>query len=217
MPSQNLVYADVEGNIGYQAPGAIPIRSRGDGRWPVPGWDGKHEWKGYVPFDALPRELNPDEGFIVTANNQVVGDQYPYTLGADTAPGYRSARIRDLLTSKDRLSVRDMTRFQMDTYNPNAEQLVPYLLDVQLETRFARQGQDTLRGWDYRQDADSAAAAYFSVVWRNVLELTFHDELPREQWPDGGERWFNVDADDPRQAEQPLVGQPGDADDRRAP
>ena len=103
MPSQNLIYADVEGNIGYQAPGAIPIRSRGDGRWPVPGWDGRHEWKGYVPFNALPRVLNPDEGFIVTANNQVVGDRYPYKLGADTAVGYRSERIRDLLTSKDRL------------------------------------------------------------------------------------------------------------------
>ena len=81
VPSQNLVYADVEGNIGYQAPGAIPIRSRGDGRWPVPGWDGKHEWKGYVPFDALPKELNPDEGFIVTANNRVVGEEYPFMLG----------------------------------------------------------------------------------------------------------------------------------------
>jgi penicillin amidase len=192
VPSQNLVYADVDGNIGYQAPGAIPIRSRGDGRWPVPGWDGKHEWKGYVPFKALPTELNPDEGFIVTANNRVVGDQYPVELGADTAPGYRSERIRDLLTSKKRLSVRDMSRFQMDTYNPNAARLVPYLLKIDLESRFARQGQDRLRSWDFRQASDSAAAAYFSVVWRNVLELTFHDELPRNQWPNGGERWFDV-------------------------
>ena len=192
VPSQNLIYADVEGNIGYQAPGDIPIRNRGDGRWPVPGWDGKHEWKGFVPFDALPRVLNPDEGFIITANNRVVGDQYPYTLGADTAPGYRSARIRDLLTSKDELTVRDMTRFQTDTYNPIAEQISESLLEVDLDTRFARQGQNTLRAWDRRQDADSPGAAYFSVVWRNLLELTFHDELPRDQWPDGGERWFNV-------------------------
>ena len=192
VPSQNLVYADVEGNIGYQAPGAIPIRSRGDGRWPVPGWDGKHEWTGYVPFKALPRELNPKEGFVVTANNRVAGDRYRYLLGADTAVGYRSERIRDLITSKDRLSVRDMTRFQTDSYNPNAEQLVPYLLDIELDDRFARQGQETLEGWDHRQSADSGAAAYFSAVWRNLLEMTFHDELPREQWPDGGERWFNV-------------------------
>ena len=192
VPSQNLIYADVDGNIGYQAPGAIPIRSRGDGRWPVPGWDGRHEWKGYVPFGALPRVLNPDEDFIITANNQVVGDQYPYTLGADTAPGYRASRIRDLLTSKDRLSVSDMTRFQTDTYNPIAEQMAAHLLEVELDTRFAREGQNTLRAWDYHQDADSPGAAYFNVVWRTMLELTFHDELPQEQWPDGGERWFNV-------------------------
>jgi penicillin amidase len=192
VPSQNLIYADVEGNIGYQAPGAIPIRSRGDGRWPVPGWDGKHEWDGYIPFDALPRVLNPNEGVIITANNRVIGDQYPHTLGADTAQGYRSARIRNLLSSKDRLSVRDMARFQTDTYNPIAEQLSESLLEVDLDTRFARQGQNTLRAWDRRQDADSPGAAYFSVVWRNLLELTFHDELPREQWPDGGERWFDV-------------------------
>lgn len=192
VPSQNLLYADVDGNIGYQAPGDIPIRSRGDGRWPVPGWDGKHEWTGYVPFRSLPSELNPDEGFIVTANNQVIGDQYPYLLGADTAVGYRSERIRALLASKKSLSVRDMSRFQMDSHNPIAKGLTRYLLDVPLETRFAREGQDTLRAWDRQQTPDSRGATYFNVVWRNILELTFHDELPREQWPDGGERWFNV-------------------------
>lgn len=192
VPSQNLVYADVDGNIGYQAPGAIPIRSQGDGRWPVPGWDGEHEWTGTVPFDALPTVLNPKQGFIATANNQVIGNRYPVLLGADTAAGYRSERIRTLLTSKDSLSVRDMSRFQMDSYNLNAERLVPYLLDVQLQARFARQGQDTLRDWDYRQSTGSASAAYFNAVWRNVLAMTFHDEMPREQWPDGGERWFNV-------------------------
>jgi penicillin amidase len=192
VPSQNLVYADVDGNIGYQAPGEIPIRDRGDGRWPVPGWDGKHEWTGFVPFRALPHELNPDEGYFITANNRVIGERYPYLLGTDTAAGYRSERIRDLLTSRAQLSVRDMTRFQTDAYSANAERIVPYLLDVPLLSTFARQGQDTLRGWNYRQTADSAAAAYFNVVWRNLLELTFNDELPREQWPDGGERWFDV-------------------------
>lgn len=174
VPSQNLVYADVEGNIGYQVPGEVPIRSRGDGHWPVPGWDGKHEWTGYVRFEDLPRELNPKEGFVVTP------------------AGDRSERVRDLLASKSHLSVRDMTRFQTDTYDPNAEQLVPYLLDIDLDDTFARQGRETLEGWDYRQTADSGAPAFFSAVWRNVLELTFHDELPRAQWPDGGERWFTV-------------------------
>ncbi|TXL62388.1 penicillin acylase family protein [Aeromicrobium terrae] len=192
VPSQNLVYADVDGNIGYQAPGAIPIRSRGDGRWPVAGWDGKHEWTGYIPFDELPHELNPDEGFVVTANNEVVDDEYPYLIGADFAPGYRSTRIRQLLKEKKQLSVADMTRIQMDAYSANAALLVPRLLRIPLGDRFAREGRDILRGWDYQQRPGSAAAAYFNAVWRNLLELTFHDELPKDQWPGGGERWFDV-------------------------
>ncbi|MCW2831098.1 MAG: penicillin acylase family protein [Aeromicrobium sp.] len=192
VPSQNLVYADVEGNIGYQAPGTIPVRAKGDGRWPVPGWDASHEWTGSVPFDALPNVLNPDEGFIVTANNQVVGDQYPVNLGADTAQGYRSERIRDLLSARDELSVADMSRLQNDTSSANAAVLVPALLEVELESAYYRQGQATLAKWDLMQDADSPGAAYFNAVWRSLLARTFHDDLPRNQWPDGGERWFSV-------------------------
>ncbi|MGJ9411400.1 penicillin acylase family protein [Aeromicrobium sp. CF4.19] len=191
VPSQNLVYADVDGNIGYQSPGAIPIRSRGNGRYPAPGWTGTHEWTGEIPFEELPSVLNPDEGAIVTANNRVIGS-YPYTLGADTAAGYRSERIRDLLQAGDGFDVADMTAMQTDTHNGNAERLVPYLLDVELGDEFDRQGQDTLRGWDFSQPPDSSSAAYFNVVWRHLLELTFHDQLPPEQHPDGGERWFNV-------------------------
>jgi penicillin amidase len=192
VPSQNLIYADVDGNIGYQSPGAIPIRGKGDGRWPAPGWDPAYAWKAAIPFDALPTVYNPPSGMIVTANNKVIGDQYPLNLGADTAPGYRSQRILDLLKAKPKLSVADMSRIQMDNYSANAAQLVPKLLNITLSTKYYRQGQATLKGWNYRQDPDSAAAAYFNVVWRNVLALTFHDELPKSQWPDGGERWFNV-------------------------
>lgn len=193
VPSQNLVYADRKGHIGYQSPGAIPIRSRGDGRWPVPGWDGRHEWTGYVPFDELPSVLDPSDGFIVTANNKVIGDQYPYVLGADTAPGYRSQRIRDLLTGHEgKLSVADMTRLQLDESNPLAPQLVPLLQAISLDDAFDRQGQDVLRGWDFQQDADSAAAAYFNVVWRHLLKGTFADQLPEGHRPNGGERWFQV-------------------------
>ncbi|EFQ82567.1 penicillin amidase [Aeromicrobium marinum DSM 15272] len=192
VPSQNLVYADVDGNIGYQAPGRIPIRGMGDGRWPVPGWDPRYEWTGTVEFDDLPSVLNPDDGMIVTANNRVAGPSYPFELGADTAAGYRSERILDLLSGLDDATVDDFTTLQADTYNANAERLVPFLLDLQLGTPYFREGQDTLRGWDFTQPADSAAAAYFNVVWSYVLELTFRDELPESQWPGGGERWFNV-------------------------
>lgn len=192
VPSQNLVYADVDGNIGYQAPGTIPIRKKGDGRWPVPGWDSSYGWKGSIPFDELPTVFNPAEGFIVTANNKVIGDQYPELLGADTAAGYRSERIRDLLGAKDKLSVQDMSDVQNDTYSALAARLVPALLDVRLEGKYYRQGAETLEQWNFRQDADSSGAAYFNAVWRNLLAATFHDQLPKAVWPSGGERWFSV-------------------------
>ncbi len=192
VPSQNLVYADTAGNIGYQSPGIIPIRGKGDGRMPVPGWDKAYEWKGSIPFDALPSVYNPKSGVIVTANQKVIGDQYPLNLGKDTAPGYRAKRITELLKAKKQLSVADMARIQLDSKSANAEQLVPKLLIITLESRYYRQGRDTLKGWDFQQDADSSPAAYFNAVWRNLLRLTFHDELPKGQWPTGGERWFNV-------------------------
>ena len=192
-PSQNLVYADVEGRIGYQAPGRVPIRAPGhSGRWPVPGWNPAYEWKRFIPFDELPTVLDPPSGLIVTANNAVIGPSYPYLLTSDAAYGYRSQRILDVLGDRDDLTVDDMVELQNDTYNAHAERLTPYLLDISLPTPYFREGQAELRGWDFTQPADSAAAAYFNAVWRNLLELTFHDQLPADVRPDGGERWFEV-------------------------
>lgn len=192
-PSQNLVYADVEGRIGYQAPGRVPIRAPGhDGRWPVPGWDPAYEWRRFIPFDQLPTVLDPPSGLIVTANNAVIGPDYPYRLTSDTAYGYRSQRILDLLEDRDDLSVDDMVELQNDTFNAQAERLTPYLLVIGLPTAYFREGQAELRDWDFTQPTDSAAAAYFNAVWRNLLRLTFHDQLPADVRPDGGERWFEV-------------------------
>ena len=203
-PSQNLVYADVDGHIGYQSPGRIPIRAPGhDGRWPVAGWERSNEWTGYIPFDELPTVLDPPSGIIVTANNAVISPDYPYLLTSDSAYGYRSARISELLAQTPTLGVDDMTRIQNDTYNPNAAQLTPYLLDITLETRYQREGQALLQSWEFDQPADSAAAAYFNVAWRNLLELTFEDQLPDDVRPDGGERWFEV--------VRLLLGDPGNA------
>ena len=192
VPSQNLVYADREGNIGYQSPGTIPVRRTGDGRWPVPGWDPAYDWTGTIPFERLPSVLNPDDGFIVTANNKVIDDDYPFLLGADTAQGYRANRIRSLLDRNEPFTVEDMTALQMDAYNANAARLVPELLKVDVGGAYYSAGQDLLRDWDLQQTADSGAAAYFNVVWNQVLALTFRDELAPEVWPDGGSRWFSV-------------------------
>ena len=211
VPAQNMVYADVDGNIGYQAPGRIPIRKSGnDGLEPSPGWLPADDWSGkYVPFDALPNELNPDEGFIATANQAVIGPDYPYDLTQDWDYGYRSQRIRDVLASKPQLSVDDLSQLQLDTFNGLAPTLVPYLLDIPLPDGYSSDGQRLLANWDFQARADSPAAAYFNVVWSNLLKLTFQDELRKSLWPDGGGRWW--------EAVSGLLKKPDDAwwDDRR--
>ncbi|MGW6279899.1 penicillin acylase family protein [Kribbella sp. NPDC055071] len=192
VPSQNLVYADTDGHIGYQAPGLIPIRNAGNGNWPAPGWDPRYRWTGYIPFDSLPTELDPADGIIVTANQAVVPSTYKYYLTDDWDYGYRSQQITDRIKAAGKLDANAMASIQLDTKNRAAEMLVPYLLQIGIDDAFDKQGQDTLRNWDFTQPADSAAAAYFNVVWRNLLDLTFHDQLPEGTWPDGGSRWFEV-------------------------
>jgi penicillin G amidase len=196
-PSQNVVYADREGHIGYQAPGLIPIRKSGnDGTVPAAGWRPENDWTGeFVPYDGLPNVLDPEEGFIATANQAVIDEDYPYALTADWDRGYRSQRIGEVLLEEEDSSVRDMLELQLDTLSPMAPVLVPYLLELPLPRGYYAAGQGLLEDWDYRQDADSAAAAYYNVVWRNLLDLTFHDELTGDLRPDGGQRWFAVVAD----------------------
>ena len=221
VPAQNLVYADREGHIGYQAPGRVPIRKSGnDGSLPAEGWRADDDWTGeVVPFDGLPSVLDPDEGFVVTANQAVVGPDYPYFLTDDWDRGYRSERIRTLLEEHDELSVDDMAGLQLDDRHPLAPVLVPHLLEQRLPRGYRAAGQRVLADWDFGQDADSAGAAYFNVVWRNLLELTFHDELPEEAWPEGGERWFAVvtdlleDPDDPWWDDATTEGVLEDRDD----
>ncbi|RLU94632.1 penicillin acylase family protein [Streptomyces griseocarneus] len=189
VPSQNLIYADTQGNIGYQAPGRIPVR-KGDGRYPAPGWDSSYKWSSYVPQAELPWEYNPKRGYIVTANQAVADKRYPYQLTSDWGYGVRSQRINDLIQSKikdgGKISTDDMQKMQMDNVSEIAKLLTPYLLKIDVkgdnerETKYVREAQKLLEGWDYTQEADSPAAAYFNAVWRNTLKLAFGNKLPKE-------------------------------------
>ncbi|MFC4012266.1 penicillin acylase family protein [Nonomuraea purpurea] len=196
VPAQNLVYADTTGKIGYQAPGRIPVREKGDGTYPVPGWTGEYDWNlAPIPYDQLPSVEDPAEGFIVTANNAVIDpERYRPLLTKDWAHGYRSERIRDLLRAaieKGPIDATTMSRIQQDTRNGFAETLVPALMGVDLAGPSTR-ARELLKTWDGTQGLDSAPAAYFNAVWRQLLALTFHDELPQAAWPSGGDRWYEV-------------------------
>jgi penicillin amidase len=195
VPSQNLIYADTKGHIGYQAPGQVPIRPSGvDGTYPVPGWDSRYAWsETYIPFKSMPYEYNPKLGYIVTANQAVIDQgKYQYLLTQDWGYGTRSQRINDLIASKikdgGKVSMDDMQSMQGDDSSEIAKLLVPYLLKVDVtndKNSYVRNAQKLLEGWDYNQDADSAAAAYFNAVWRNVLKLAFGNKLPKELRPEG--------------------------------
>ena len=192
VPSQNLVYADVRGNIGYQLPGLVPLRRSGDGTVPVPGWDTRHDWTGTIPFARLPYAQNPSSGVIVAANNQVIGDQYPYVVGSAHSYGWRSQELLDRLEGAQKLTADTAEPLFYDTRQRFAADLVPALLRVRVDDGWVREGQQTLVGWDYRMDPGSAAAAYYAVVEHDLEKLVFRDQLPPELWPTGGDRWYAV-------------------------
>lgn len=199
VPSQNLLYADVAGNIGYQAPGLIPQRRASTpgapaGYLPSPGWDSQWDWQGWVAFEDLPWTFNPPEGLIVAANQQVTAAATPF-LTTEWDYGWRSQRIRELLTDQPKLTVAAMAAIQADTRNQFAPTLVAALLSIDLsEDPFTKEAQDLLRTWDYTQPADaqpaSAAAAYYNAVWSRLLQATFDDQLPSDLRADGGSRWW---------------------------
>ena len=191
-PSQNLVYADVAGNIGYQLPGMMPRRGKGDGRTPAPGWDEAYDWRGMVPFAQLPWVYNPSGGVLVAANQPVIGGQYPYPVGSAYSYGWRSQEILEQLRDTSALTLDQAEALLYDDTIRVAEQLVPALLRVKVDDGWVAEGQRTLVGWDYSAAPDSAAAAYFNVVMHNILKLAFRDELPEELWPVGGDRWNAV-------------------------
>lgn len=191
VPSQNIIYADVDGNIGYQAPGKIPIRENWDGRMPVPGWNSEYEWAGYIPYDELPSVFNPAEGYIVTANNPVVDGSYPYLLTTDWNYGDRAHRIVEMVEADSSVTLDDVAAMQSDNYNRHAERLLPAFLEIDLagENGVAVRSQEILAAWDLNNDVDSAGAAIFEAIWRHLLRLTFHDDLEEDLWPTGGTRW----------------------------
>ncbi len=176
-PSQVFAYADRENNIGYRLAGAVPIRRNGNGLVPVPGWSGDYEWDSLVPDDELPRLLNPPSGLIVTANNKVTGDDYPYVLSFETMPGWRARRIEEMLAAKERLTLRDMEQIQLDETSLYAKELTPLLTGRLSEDPNVRVAVNMLQDWGYRMDQESPAALVFHYTVLHLLDLTFGQKL----------------------------------------
>jgi penicillin G amidase len=195
VPAQNLTYADVDGNIGYQTPGDIPIRRNGDGTLPVPGWTDEYEWTGFIPFDELPFAYNPNEGYIVTANNRVYPNDYSHFITYDWDYGFRARRIVNMIhDAPGKIDKSYIQQMHGDSYDTNAEVYVPILL--QADFKFTKPNEaiafDTFRNWDYQNRIDSIPASVFNAFWRHLLQNTFNDDLPEDNQIDGGSRWNEV-------------------------
>ncbi|MGQ9768164.1 MAG: penicillin acylase family protein, partial [Anaerolineae bacterium] len=176
-PPQNVVYADTQGNIAYTYAGRIPVRSRGDGRVPVPGWTGEYEWQGYIPFDELPQQLNPPCGYIATANNRVADESYPYFLSREFAMGDRAERIVALLQTQARLDPAFFRQMQQDQVSPTMQAIAGYLGSLTVADPELAAVVALVRRWDGRLTADSPAATICEVCARLMMQVILERRL----------------------------------------
>jgi penicillin amidase len=183
VPALNFVYADVDGNIGYIGPGAVPVRA-GDGRAPLAGWVSANDWRGYVPAADLPRALNPARGFIASANNKVVPDTYPYLLSTSWDAPYRAARIVEELQKLPRATVADLQRLQNDQRSAQVSRVLPWLLTAVPTSDRSREAIARLRGWNGSLDGWSEEAALYKAYAAVATARLFEDELGPELWED---------------------------------
>jgi penicillin amidase len=174
-PPQNLVYADVDGHIGYTASGIIPIRPRADGTLPVAG-TGEDDWTGSIPFESLPRVFDPPRGFVATANNRVVSERYPYPITGDWLDPYRARRITTRILAQPSLGLEDVAAIQLDRFSLQAEELLPLLLGTIPSSEAASRALGILKTWNHEFAGDSAAAAVYAAWYSRLSEMP-QDEL----------------------------------------
>ena len=177
VPQQNMVYADTEGNIGYYAPGRVPIRRSGDGLVPVPGWTGEYDWTGFIPYEDLPHTFNPASSQIMTANHKIVPDDYPYFITSQWAEPYRAERINALLARSDAHTLESFAQIQADQLSLMARTFLPFLLEVEPQTELGRAVLADLLAWDGTMNRETAAPLVFYTWYDNLVQGTVEDEL----------------------------------------
>jgi penicillin G amidase len=179
-PEQNVVYADVDGNIGFIAPGRIPIRKPENdlhGLAPAPGWDARYDWDGFIPFEKLPQQFNPASAKIVTANQKVVPDAYPYWITSEWSPPYRAQRIDALLDAVAKHSVQSFRNIQGDIESQVAKDLLPFILKIAPSTEQDRQALALLKDWNGDMRAAAPQPLLLHAWLREFTRLIYQDEL----------------------------------------
>ena len=187
-PQQNIVYADIEGNIGFVAAGRVPHRKSNNdlkGMAPAPGWQAKYDWADYIPFEQLPRSFNPDTGAIVTANHRITPPGYPHFISSDWQPPYRADRIQQLLDATPKHTVQSFARIQADVVSLAMRELLPKLLATRPRSEAARKALALLANWDGTMAAERAEPLIAWAWWRELTRAIYADELGdafRQNW-----------------------------------
>jgi penicillin amidase len=176
-PQANLMYGDVDGNIGFIAPGRVPIRRNGHGEAPSAGWTDETDWTGFVPFEDLPRAYNPGSGRLVNANNKLVADDYPWYLGSGWDEGYRARRIDDLLVAGAPHTLESNAAIQSDTVSLMARDLLPIMLERLPDRKRHRRVTAMLRAWSGEMSRDRPEPLIFAAWMREFNRAVYADEL----------------------------------------
>ena len=187
-PPHNFLLADRHGTIGYRlAGGPLPIRDGGNGLVPVPGWDSSHEWRGYIPEDELPRVRDPDRGYLVTANNRVVGEGYAHVLAGEYLSGFRARRIETVLDELEEVTVEDCRRLQLDLLSLPGLRLAAIARTFSSEQPLEQAALDLLGSWDGEFGLESAAGAVYGILVRRLFDMVYAEALPHVLEPFGDE------------------------------
>lgn len=224
-PASNLVWADRHGSIGYKLIGRLPRRRGGCPDLPKPGWDGEFEWEGTVPYEELPEVIDPASGYVVTANNRIVGDSYPHHITSEWLDGYRARRIEDLLRASDEHDIEGFEAMQSDNLS------IPGLEVARRLGRLTPKGQrelsavERLRSWDGRLDPDSVAGSIYQAfllrLGREVARAAIGDRDLCERWLDRADNGFTPHVTSPwrwhshlmalwKEGDEELIGRPWD-------
>ena len=186
----NFVFADTEGNIGWQTSGKLPIRSGGDGTIPWVVKDGHDNWVGWIPFGDMPQLYNPQKGWVGTCNHKTVGRDYPYYYSSCLAPSYRYRRLKQLLGSPGGKSVDEHWQFQRDTMNLMAKKIAPLMARALTTHEDTREIGQVLSQWDYLDGPDKAAPTIFQALYGRFALLVFQDELGGDLARTMLDRWY---------------------------
>ena len=188
-PCNNFLLADTHGNSGYLCRGRIPIRAMSNAWLPVPGWTGEHEWNGEIPFDEMPRLLNPEAGYVATANNRPVGDDYPYFIAIDFSPEYRAKRVTEGLLSLDRPKAPDMSKVHSQRVSIPAVTYIKLLGQVEPLDEMSARAKERLLAWSGSMDAAMVEPTIYSAcrdaLLKEILEHNLGPELTRAAWYPG--------------------------------